>query len=139
MDFTFNRYGIDGLTHNHERPGRPTKIPLEKHEELKDLIRNPYQVGEDFWTARKLHGYLSEKWQAELGYSTLCANMHKLGFRLKVPQSWSGERQDEKLREQFRIDLEHIKLDFALVAVCGVGWLRQAASETFFNIENFIH
>ena len=26
--------------------------------------------------------------------------------------------------------LEHIKLDFALVAVCGVGWLRQAASET---------
>ncbi len=26
--------------------------------------------------------------------------------------------------------LEHIKLDFALVAVCGVSWLRQAASET---------
>jgi hypothetical protein len=26
--------------------------------------------------------------------------------------------------------LEDIKLVFAIVAVCGVGWLRQAASET---------
>ncbi len=29
-----------------------------------------------------------------------------------------------------KLKLEHVKLDFALVAVCGVGWLRQAASET---------
>ncbi len=33
--------------------------------------------------------------------------------------------------------LEHIKLDFAFVAVCGIGWLRQTASETFFNISYF--
>ena len=109
----FNRYGIDGLTHDHDRPGRPTKIPAEKHDELKDLIRNPYQVGEDFWTARKLHGHLTEKWRVELGYSTLCANMHKLGFRLKVPQPWPGERQDEKKREQFRADLAGLMDDSA--------------------------
>lgn len=101
----FNRYGIDGLAHDEERPGRPTKIPPEKQDSLKDLLRNPYQVGEDFWTARKLHGYLTDHWKIELGYSTLCENLHKIGFALKVPQPWPGERQDEPLREKFRAQL----------------------------------
>jgi transposase len=107
----FNRYGIDGLSHDQERPGRPTKIPFDQQEAIKELVRNPYQVGEDFWTARKLHGYLTDNWQIELGYSTLCENLHKLGFRLKVPQPWPGERQDEQLREQFRGQLAELMDD----------------------------
>jgi transposase len=107
----FNRFGIDGLTHDQERPGRPTKIPPEKHETLKDLLRNPHKIGEDFWTARKLHGFLAREWQVELGYSTVCQTMHKMGFALKSAQPWPGERQDEVLRQQFREKLEGIVAD----------------------------
>jgi hypothetical protein len=34
----FNRYGIDGLTHDREHSGRPTKIPLDKQDELTELL-----------------------------------------------------------------------------------------------------
>src|SRR5512140_3038837 len=76
----FNDYGIDGLAHDAERPGRPTKIPPDKHEAFKELLRQPYQIGRDFWTARVLHGYLAKEWQIEMGYSTVCARMHAANF-----------------------------------------------------------
>lgn len=107
----FNEYGVDGLLHDAERPGRPTKIPPEREEELKDLLRNPCRVGEDFWTARKLHGFLGDHWKVELGYSTLCENLHKLGFRLKTPQPWPGMRQDEEARKAFRQRLKALLAD----------------------------
>jgi transposase len=103
----FNDYGIDGLTHDVERPGRPTKIPPAKHEAFKELLRNPYQIGRDFWTARVLHGYLAQEWQIEMGYSTLCASMHAANFDLKSARPWPGLRQDPVKRATF---LETLKI-----------------------------
>src|SRR5512138_1274846 len=66
----FNRGGIDGL--RTKRPGgRPRKIKLER---VKDLLvpvmENPAQAGQVHWTGVKLHGYLREQLQLELGYRT---------------------------------------------------------------------
>lgn len=97
----FNEYGLDGLTHDAERPGRPTKIPPKKHAAFAELLRNPHQIGRDFWTARALHGYLTEHWQTELGYSSVCRAMHAAGFTLKSAQPWPGLRQDPEKRAQF--------------------------------------
>ena len=90
----FNEYGIDGLTHDVDRPGRPTKIPPGKHEAFKQLLRNPHQIGRDYWSARVLHGYLAKQWQIEMGYSTVCSSMHAAGFDLKSSRPWPGMRQD---------------------------------------------
>lgn len=97
----FNNYGIDGLTHDLERPGRPTKIPPDKHEAFKELLRHPQQIGRDFWTARVLHGYLAEQWQIEMAYSTVCASMHAANFTLKSAQPWPGMRQDPQKRTAY--------------------------------------
>jgi transposase len=97
----FNDYGIDGLTHDRERPGRPTKIPPDKHEAFKELLRNPYQIGRDYWSARVLHGYLAKEWQLEMGYSTVCASMHAAGFDLKSARPWPGLRQDPQKRAAY--------------------------------------
>jgi transposase len=107
----FNDYGIDGLTHDRERPGRPSKIPPDKHEAFKELLRHPHQVGRDFWTARVLHGFLAREWQIEMGYSTLCASMHKAHFDLKSPRPWPGMRQDPEKRAAFQKLLAEIALD----------------------------
>lgn len=97
----FNDYGIDGLTHDRERPGRPTKIPPDKHEAFKELLRNPHQIGRDYWSARVLHGYLAREWQIQMGYSTVCASMHAAGFDLKSTQPWPGMRQDPLQRAAY--------------------------------------
>jgi transposase len=97
----FNDYGIDGLTHDVERPGRPTKIPPDKQEAFKELLRDPYRIGRDFWTARVLHGYLAKEWQIEMGYSTVCASMHAANFDLKSTRPWPGMRQDPVKRAAY--------------------------------------
>ena len=107
----FNDYGIDGLTHDVERPGRPTKIPPDKHEAFKDLLRHPHQIGRDFWTARVLHGYLAKEWQIEMAYSTVCASMRKANFDLKSARPWPGMRQDPVKRAAFQELLAEIALD----------------------------
>jgi transposase len=97
----FNDYGIDGLTHDRQRPGRPTKIPPDKHEAFKELLRHPHQIGRDFWTARVLHGYLATEWQIQMGYSTVCASMHAANFDLKSARPWPGMRQDPEKRAAY--------------------------------------
>lgn len=107
----FNTYGIDGLTHDRERPGRPTKLPRVKHEVFKDLLKNPYQVGRDYWTARSLHGYLAEQWQVTLGYSTVCRGMHQAGFALKTPRPWPEMRQNPEQRALYQREMETLLAD----------------------------
>jgi transposase len=102
----FNDYGLDGLTHDAERSGRPTKIPPEKHDAFKDLLRHPYQIGKDFWTARVLHGYLAQAWHLDMAYSTVCASMHAAGFDLKSTRPWPGMRQDPVARAAFQAVLQ---------------------------------
>ena len=107
----FNEYGIDGLTHDQERSGRPTKIPPDKHQAFKELLRNPHQVGRDFWTARAVHGHLREQWQIELAYSTVCDSMHQANFDLKSPRPWPGLRQDPEKRAAFLVFLADLLKD----------------------------
>jgi transposase len=110
----FNDYGIDGLTHDRERPGRPTKIPPDKHEAFKELLRNPHQIGRDFWTARVLHGHLAREWQLEMGYSTLCAAMHAAHFDRKSACPWPGMRQNPEKRASYLQALKTLQTDATL-------------------------
>ena len=108
----FNRFGVEGLTHDEERPGCPTKIPPQRQEELKELVRHPHQFGEDFWTARKIHGYLTRQWQLEMGYSTLCQNLHSLGFAIKSPRPCAPpDLLDEAKRQAFREEIQQLLSD----------------------------
>ena len=67
----FNDRGIDGLIQRGEA-GRPRKI---ERQEVKatvlELVDNPQKAGQEHWTGRKLHGYLTEALKLEVGYSTL--------------------------------------------------------------------
>jgi transposase len=110
----FNDYGIDGLMHDVERPGRPTKIPPSKHEAFKELLRNPHQEERDFWTARAVHGFLSKQWDIQLAYSTTCQAMHEANFAIKSPRPWPGLRQDPEKRALYLKDLEKLKQDPAV-------------------------
>jgi transposase len=110
----FNEYGIDGLTHDVERPGRPTKIPPDKHEVFKELLRHPHIVGRDFWSARAVHGHLLEQWKIQLAYSTVCSSMHQANFDMKSPRPWPGLRQDPEKRAAFQKLLAEIQLDPSL-------------------------
>jgi hypothetical protein len=48
-----------------------------KLERLRDLLvpvlENPSQAGEVHWTGVKVHGWLKEQLELEVGYSTTCA------------------------------------------------------------------
>ncbi len=107
----FNEYGIEGLTHDLERAGRPTKIPPAKHEVFKELLRNPHQEGRDFWTARAVHGFLNTQWNIQLAYSTTCQAMHQAHFAIKSPRPWPGLRQDPEKRAAYVKELEALKQD----------------------------
>jgi transposase len=95
----FNAQGIDGLIERHST-GRARKIAPEESVVYRDLMANPEKAAQTHWTARKFHGYLSEKFQQEIGYRTVVRWLHEQNFRLKVPQPWP-DRQDEKLRQAF--------------------------------------
>src|SRR5262245_25511652 len=119
----FNRGGIDALI-TKPRPGRPRKAKLERVRDLVvPVLENPAQAGQVHWTGVKLHGYLKEQLQMELGYSTALRWLHQLDFHLRVPQPWP-ERQNEVDRKNFLEELgalcadEHIQLWFG--DECGV-------------------
>ncbi len=95
----FNERGIDGLIDG-PRTGRPPKITTEQSVEYEELIEDPQQVDVTHWTARKFHGYLTEKLQQDIGHRTVVRWLHDKKFRLKVPRSWSNG-QDNLKREAF--------------------------------------
>jgi transposase len=100
----FNRGGIDALI-TKPRPGRRRKVKLERVRDLLvPVLENPAQAGQVHWTGVKLHGYLTEQLQIELGYSTTVRWLHELNFHLRVPQPWP-ERQHEEERKAFLEEL----------------------------------
>lgn len=105
----FNAQGLEALI-DQARPGRPPAIGAEHTERLRDLLQRPSQAEITHWTAKKFHGYLCEKLQLEVGYSTTVRWLHEQDFRLKVPQPWP-DRQDEKLRQQWLADLRPLLAD----------------------------
>ena len=102
----YNRGGIDALI-TRPKPGRPRKVKLER---LRDLLvpvlENPSEAGQVHWTGVKLHGFLQEQLQMQLGYSTTVRWLHELNYHLRVPQPWP-ERQNEEERKAF---LEELRL-----------------------------
>ena len=106
----FNRGGIDALI-TRPKPGRPRKVKLERVRDLlMPVLENPAQAGQVHWTGVKLHGYLKEQLQIELGYSTTIRWLHELNFHLRVPQPWP-ERQNEAERQSFLVDLRRLTED----------------------------
>jgi hypothetical protein len=61
-----------------------------KLERLRDLLvpvlENPDQAGEVHWTGVKVHGWLKEQLELEVGYSTTMRYLHDLGYNLRVPR-----------------------------------------------------
>jgi len=106
----YNRGGIDALI-TRPKPGRPRKVKLER---LRDLLvpvlENPSQAGQVHWTGVKLHGFLQEQLQMQLGYSTTVRWLHELNYHLRVPQPWP-ERQNEEERKAFLEELRLLSAD----------------------------
>jgi len=105
----FNKRGIDGLI-TEPKPGRPRKITSERSPACRRLLDHPDEAGRCHWTGRKLHGYLRDTLQIEVGYSTVLRFMHQEGYRLKVPQPWP-DRQDEQQRKAFCERLKALDAD----------------------------
>ena len=106
----FNRGGIDALI-TRPRSGRRRKVKLERVRDLLvPVLENPAQAGQVHWTGVKLHGYLTEQLQIELGYSTTVRWLHELNFHLRVPQPWP-ERQNEEERKAFLEELRALSVD----------------------------
>ena len=105
----FNRGGIDALA-TKRADGRPRKIKMER---LRDLLvpvlEDPAQAGQRHWTGVKLHGWLLQQLQIDLGYRTVLRYLHELDYNLRVPRPWP-DRQDEEKRAEFLL---------ALKALCG--------------------
>ena len=103
----FNTGGIDALT-TKGRPGRRRRVKLER---LRDLLvpvlENPSQAGELHWTGVKVHGWLKEQLELEVGYSTTMRYLHELGYNLRVPRPWP-ERQNEEERNGFLSRVAHL-------------------------------
>lgn len=114
----FNRGGIDALR-TKPRSGRPRKIKLERVEDLLvPVLENPAQAGQVHWTGVKVHGYLKDQLQIDLGYRTVIRWLHELDYHLRVPRPWP-ERQNEQERQQFKeflgklLEDPHVQLWFA--------------------------
>jgi transposase len=100
----FNRGGIDVLI-TKPRPGRKRKVKLQRVRDLLvPVLENPAQAGQGHGTGVKLHGYLKEQLQIELGYSTIARRLHELNFHLWAPQPWP-ERQNDEERKAFLEEL----------------------------------
>jgi len=96
----FNLYGIDGLIAK-RRPGRTPLISGVQREEILKEFEEPGRAMRTFWTAAAFHGHIAKKYQVECSYDAVRRLLHEKGYVLKVPQPWP-DRQDEKLREEFR-------------------------------------
>jgi transposase len=116
----FNRGGIDSLI-TKPKPGRPRKVRLQRvRDVLVPGLEDPSQAGQVHWTGVKLHGYLKEQLQIDLGYSTTVRWLHELNYELRVPRPWP-ERQKEEDRMVF---LEELR-----------GWCADPTVELWFGDE----
>lgn len=57
-------------------------------------------AGQSHWTAVKLHGWIKDNLQTQLGYSTTVRYLHEHDYRLKVPRPWPLEHDADR-REAF--------------------------------------
>lgn len=96
----FNLAGLDGLIPGRSS-GRRRILPKEQvAEKIVPVIEDPSLAGQTHWTAVKLHGWIKEHLQAQLGYSTTVRYLHEQDYKLKVPRPWPLH-QDAEQREAF--------------------------------------
>ena len=101
----FNRGGIDALA-SKSRSGRPRKISIQRVRYLLlPVLEDPSKAGEVHWTGIKLHGWLKEELQDDLGYRTVIRYLHQIDYNLRVPRSWPS-RQDEEKRTAYLLALK---------------------------------
>lgn len=107
----FNRRGIDGLIEAPAGTGRKRILDAgELAVQLPPLIDDPSLAGEEHWTAVKLHGYLEERYQIELGYTTVVRYLHEQGYVLRFPRPWpTGPGKCEEKRAAFRVELDALR------------------------------
>jgi len=104
----FNRGGIDALA-SKSRTGRPRKVSIERVRDLLlPVLEDPSKAGEVHWTGIKLHGWLKEEIQADLGYRTVIRYLHQIDYNLRVPRSWPS-RQDEEKRAAYLLALKALR------------------------------
>ncbi|WP_395753183.1 IS630 family transposase [Prosthecobacter sp.] len=100
----FNLAGLDGLIPGRSS-GRSRILPkAQVAEKIVPIIEDPALAGQTHWTAVKLHGWIKEHLQTQLGYSTMVRYLHEQDYKLKVPRPWPL-KQDEELREAFCVKL----------------------------------
>lgn len=96
----FNSRGLDGLIPGRSS-GRPRAVSQdEMKEKIMPLVDDPSKASQSHWTAVKLHGWIKDTLQIELGYSTTVRYLHELDYKLKVPRPWPLN-QDEEARQAF--------------------------------------
>lgn len=104
----FNEGGIDALC-SKPRGGRPRRVKLQK---LRDLLvpvlEEPRLAEQVHWTGVKVHGWLKEQLQVDLGYRTVIRYLHELDYNLRVPQRWP-ERQNQDQRAAFLVELQALR------------------------------
>lgn len=102
----FNLAGLDGLIPGRSS-GRRRILPKEQvAEKIVPLIEDPSLAGQTHWTAVKLHGWIKQHLQIQLGYSTTVRYLHEQDYKLKVPRPWPLN-QDEQQRAAFCEKLRH--------------------------------
>jgi len=106
--YLFNEGGIDALA-SKPRPGRPRKVKLQRLKDvLVPVLEDPKLAAQEHWTGVKLHGWLKETLQVELGYRTVIRYLHELDYNLRVPQRWP-ERQNQEQRTAFLEELHLLR------------------------------
>lgn len=96
----FNDFGLDGLIPGRSS-GRARKVALSLlKQHVEPVMDDPSLAGQTHWSAVKLHGWLRERLQVDLGYSTTVRYLHELRYKLKVPRPWPLH-QDPEAREAF--------------------------------------
>lgn len=96
----FNLAGLDGLIPGRSSGRRRILAKDQVAEKIVPVVEDPALAGQSHWTAVKLHGWIKEHLQIQLGYSTTVRYLHEHNYRLKVPRPWPLN-QDEELRRAF--------------------------------------
>jgi transposase len=106
----FNLAGLDGLIPGRSS-GRRRILPKQQvSEQILPFIEDPSLAGQSHWTAVKLHGWIKDHLQTQLGYSTTVRYLHEHDYRLKVPRPWPLN-QDEDKRQAFCEKLQRWQAD----------------------------
>ncbi len=94
----FNERGLAGLTEG-ERPGRPSRLDLEKLQEIDQLLRGtPSEAGlqGNLWDGPSLAALIEHRYGISLGVRQCQRLFRKLDFRLRKPRPQIAQADPEQ-------------------------------------------